>query len=105
MTIFIAVCESERIIGMAQASLINNLFDSKAFVDSVAVHPDKQGQGLGQVVMSALKDSVMQQWPMVTKIILTSSEKRGTRPFYTKLGYVPREGDRATLVYELEIKT
>lgn len=101
--IFLAVCKGEKIVGMAQATLIHNLINSKAFVDSVAVHPSLQGKGLGQVVMKALEAEVRKQWPTVAKIILTSSEKRGTRPFYTKLGYVPREAENATLIYELQI--
>jgi GNAT superfamily N-acetyltransferase len=101
--IFLALCQGERIVGIAQATLIHNLMYSKAFVDSVAVHETLRGQGYGKVLMKALETYVRAQWPSVRKMILTSAEKRGTRSFYTGLGYVPREGESATLFYEREL--
>jgi GNAT superfamily N-acetyltransferase len=101
--IFLALCQGERIVGIAQATLIHNLMYSKAFVDSVAVHESLHGKGCGKMLMKGLETHVRAIWPSVRKIVLTSAEKRGTRCFYTGLGYVPREGESATIFYEREL--
>ena len=90
-----------QMVSSAFASYTSRPPAPKAYIDSVVVHAQQRGRGYGHLLMSELHKCILRKWPDVQSFRLTSSPKRNTQGFYTRLGYDMRtkeQGDE-TIVY------
>jgi len=71
---------NERIIGSVRAYIINNT----AFIGKLIVHPEKQGQGIGTKLLSAIE----KECPAARYELFTSDKSERNIRLYERLGYV-----------------
>lgn len=93
------------IAGMAQASFHCTPAHYTAQINNVVVDEAYRGHGLGSLLMSELEKRSKERWNKLQGFRLTSSPRRGTQGFYTRLGYRMRtkEAGDETTVYVKEV--
>ena len=94
----VLLMKNMELLATAQASLIFPALVATVHISNVIVHPDVRGKGYGAAVMNGLCGLAAQKWRVKPALVfqLTSQEKRGTKDFYQKLGFVPTPTIRYT---------
>jgi L-amino acid N-acyltransferase YncA len=96
------VNEAGAVLGVAQATYSFRPPYPKVYVNSVVVSKSFRGQSAGSALMQELHKRCLERWPRTQMFQLTSAPKRGTRPFYERLGYTARPSNElgGTIDYE-----
>lgn len=86
----VAARDGEKIVGMGRM-----LFDFgyTAYLGDVIVRPEYQGQGIGTMIVSALKDKVMEAAEPGDKIMFILGAAKGKEAFYEQFGFKKRPND------------
>jgi GNAT superfamily N-acetyltransferase len=97
-TQIIGAADAGKIVSMATLHILPNMtyhMRPYALVENVATHPQRQGEGWGRLVMTAVADAAWAE--DVYKIMLLTDQSRGTRAFYEKVGYTADKKHGMTL--------
>lgn len=86
----VAARDGEKIVGMGRM-----LFDFgyTAYLGDVIVRPEYQGQGIGTMIVTALKDKVMEAAEPGDKIMFILVAAKGKEAFYEQFGFKKRPND------------
>ena len=86
----VAARDGEKIVGMGRM-----LFDFgyTAYLGDVIVRPEYQGQGIGTMIVTALKDKVMEAAEPGDKIMFILGAAKGKEAFYEQFGFKKRPND------------
>ena len=89
-TFLVAARDGEKIVGMGRM-----LFDFgyTAYLGDVIVRPEYQGQGIGTMIVTALKDKVMEAAEPGDKIMFILVAAKGKEAFYEQFGFKKRPND------------
>lgn len=89
-----AAYDGDHIVGLAILATVMQLTGRKYWIEDVVVDQKYRGQGVGSQLIEYIVGSV----PKGSKLRLTSRPERGTKNFYLRLGFKPRQTD----VYEFD---
>ena len=86
----VAARDGGKIVGMGRM-----LFDYgyTAYLGDVIVRPEYQGQGIGTMIVTALKDKVMEAAEPGDKIMFILGAAKGKEAFYEQFGFKKRPND------------
>ena len=89
-TFLVAARDGEKIVGMGRV-----LFDFgyTAYLGDVIVRPEYQGHGIGTMIVTALKDKVMEAAEPGDKIMFILGAAKGKEAFYEQFGFKKRPND------------
>jgi predicted N-acetyltransferase YhbS len=68
-------------------------FGYTAYLGDVIVRPEYQGQGIGTMIVTALKDKVMEAAEPGDKIMFILGAAKGKEAFYEQFGFKKRPND------------